>query len=278
MNRTDKPRRPEDLICIALDFEPIDLKQRTPVDVLDEARRLIDQLKGEPRWLKVGSQLHAAGARACVDPVQLVHQAGARCFLDTKLDNTPEVVGYTVVEHMGQGVEMTNLHVGGGGPMMKAARTWAGHASEILGQPQPLLIAVTVLTTLTPALAQEACIFVRARHLQEEDEAFEKDALKSTVVRRAKLAQASGMDGVVASAEELTNIREACGDDFFIVTPGIRMAGDDPNEQKRVDSPTAAVERGSNMIVVGRPVTKPSKGTPLDAYRRLLDEVGKAMA
>jgi orotidine-5'-phosphate decarboxylase len=157
-------------------------------------------------------------------------------FLDLKFHDIPNTVAAAVRVSAELGVWMVNVHASGGGRMMRAAR----EALEACARP-PLLIGVTVLTSMS------------ADDLQEIGY---RESPAQRVLALARLARESGLDGVVCSAQESAMLREACGERFALVTPGIRLAGDAAGDQRRVVTPTDAMANGSDYLVIGRSITR----------------------
>jgi orotidine-5'-phosphate decarboxylase len=221
----------------------------------DEAVALAGRLRGAVGGVKIGSQLFTA---AGPDVVRALAERGDRVFLDLKFHDIPNTVAGAVASAARLGVWMLNVHASGGRPMMEAARRAADDAAAA-GGVRPIVIAVTVLTSLGQA---------------ELDSVGFAAAPQDQVVKLAALAQAAGLDGVVASPQETAAIRRACGPDFVIVTPGIRggRAQSGPDDQQRTLSPAAAVAAGSSYLVVGRPIT--GAPDPREAARHIADEAG----
>lgn len=213
-------------LIVALDFPE-----------LGPCLKLLDELKGLVKIYKIGSELFTAhGWKA----VELVEKSGAEVFLDLKLHDIPNTVAKTSRVITERGVFMFNVHALGGLEMMRAARK-AVDEGPPQGRAKPLLLAVTLLTSHEAnALSQELGI---ARPLREE------------VLALARLAKEAGLDGVVCSPEEIEVLRKALGPNCLLVTPGIRPAGSDLNDQKRCLTPREAIQRGANYLVIGRPVT-----------------------
>ncbi len=183
--------------------------------------------------VKVGKELFVAAGPAVVEALQ---RAGFEVFLDLKFHDIPNTVAAACRAAAKLGVWMVNVHASGGTAMMQAAREAVG-----TGAKAPLLIGVTVLTSLKDAeLAAIGWPGTAAEN----------------VMRLARLAQASGLDGVVCSAQEAATLRASLGPAFVSVTPGIRLAGDDAGDQARVVTPADAVRAGAHYLVVGRPVTR----------------------
>jgi orotidine-5'-phosphate decarboxylase len=178
-------------------------------------------------------------------------------FYDAKFHDIPNTVAGAARGATRMGVWMFNVHASGGCAMMEAAREAAEEVARVEQRSEPLILGVTMLSSIdTKTLREEMGIDLDA----------EKQAL-----HLAKLAQVSGLDGVVAGGGEVAAIREACGEDFIIMTPGIRPAGTELSDQRRVLTPADAIRLGSTYLGIGRPVTQASD--PEDAIRRILDEI-----
>ena len=223
-------------LVVALDFPD-----------LEPCRKLLQELKGLVKFYKIGSELFTAhGWRA----VELVHEWEGKVFLDLKLHDIPTTVARTSRVIAQKGIFMFNVHALGGLEMMRQARQAVDEASK--PESKPLLIGVTILTSHDEkTLSKELGIKHR---LQEE------------VLSLARLAQEAGLDGVVCSPEELPLLRKKLGPNFIFVTPGIRMAEADKQDQKRNMTPRQAKENGASYLVVGRPIT----AAP-DPYKATLD-------
>ena len=229
-------------VCIALDFGTRD-------EVLTAAKRFA----GRVGWMKVGLEAFVAEGPALVADVAAV-SGGAKIFLDLKFHDIPATVAGAVASAAWSGASMVNVHASGGRAMLEAARQAADRAGLAR------LIAVTLLTSIdTPALA-ELPMAGEPAHIAR--------AL-------ALLAKGCGLDGVVCPAVDLDAIREACGPEFFTVVPGIRPAGADVQDQKRIATPASAIAAGADVLVIGRPVT--GARDPDAALTAILAEVAAAL-
>ena len=199
----------------------------------DAVWQFVDQLEPELCKLKVGKELFTHEGP---DLVKQLVQRGYDVFLDLKFHDIPNTVARACSAAADLGVWMMNVHASGGHRMMEAA-------SEALDKhaTQPLLIAVTVLTSME----QEDLLEIGVDVTPEEQ-----------VVRLARLAQVAGLDGVVCSAQETALLTADLGKEFCLVTPGIRPAGSEQADQKRVMTPANAIKAGSHYLVIGRPITQ----------------------
>ena len=213
---------------------------------LDEAMGLVDALGEGTDFYKVGLELFT---REGPSVVQALASRDKRIFLDLKLHDIPNTVARAVDRARELEVDFLTLHATGGRPMMEAAAEAAGDDLTLLG--------VTVLTSMTASDLEDSW-------------GREVDSLEEEVVRLARLARASGVGGVVASVREAAPIKDALGSDLVVVTPGIRLAGDDVHDQARVSTPAQAVAAGADYLVIGRSVTEASD--PAEALRRVCEE------
>ncbi len=224
------------------------------VDTPSRALELVDQLRNVAGAFKIGSQLFTA---AGPDIVRRVVAGGGNVFLDLKFHDIPNTVASAAIEAVRLGVSIFNVHAAGGRKMMETVMEATYSESVRLGVPPPLLIAVTVLTSSDDSTLVECGV---------------NSAVGEQVVRLANLTRESKLNGVVASPQEIRLVREAIPDrEFVIVTPGVRPAGADIHDQKRVMTPSEAIAAGANYIVVGRPIT--SAPDPTFAAQRVLDEI-----
>ncbi len=229
------------------------------VDNPDAARRLVDTLGGIVGMFKIGSRLFTAAGPPLVREVV---NSGSPVFLDLKFHDIPNTVAAAAVEATRLGVSMFNVHALGGIEMMKRAQQAAGEVAEKEGLSRPAVIAVTVLTSMSDVA------------LSEIGSVTEPEKL---VKRLALLAEAAGLDGVVASPREAGIVRGAVKrSPFLIVTPGVRPTGIVRNDQKRVTTPRDAVLAGADYLVVGRPILEAPD--PVAAARQIIFEMESSEA
>jgi orotidine-5'-phosphate decarboxylase len=206
------------------------------VDSVAEARRLADSLRGAVGGFKIGSRLFTSEGPTFVEELA---SRGDRVFLDLKFHDIPNTVAGAVTAATRLGVWMVNVHASGGSAMMRAARVAASEEAARGSRPPPLVIAVTMLTSLDQAAVTETGV---------------NASIAEQVERLAALAETAGLDGVVASPQEIAIIRRSCGANFKIVTPGIRGAADAKGDQSRTLSAAEALAAGASYLVVGRPI------------------------
>lgn len=237
------PLKTKERLVVALD-----------VDDLKTAEDLVDKLSAYVEIFKIGNQLFTAeGTRV----IQMIKKRGKEVFLDLKFHDIPNTVARAAEAATRLGVYIFNLHTSGGLEMMKAAVEASREVSLTLGVRKPLILGVTVLTSIN-------------QEILEKEIGMERK-LEEQVVRLAKLAQSAGLDGVIASSREIGMIREVCGEDFVVLTPGIRPTGKLMHDQKRVMTPGEAIRGGADFIVIGRPVREAAD--PVEAVKEILKEM-----
>ncbi len=248
------------------------------VDSLAELQELVDGIGDAVQIYKVGSQIFTACGPAAA---RFLMARGKQVFLDLKFHDIPNTVASSVANAVslskavgrssltpgGEEVKMGTLlmytiHTSGGEEMMKAAALSAAQTAEALKIPRPLTVGVTVLTS--QGKDPKAAGLTGGAG---------SDTILTLVLKRAEAAKRAGLDGVVSSCEEAPVIRKEFGKDFIIVTPGIRPAGADAGDQKRVATPALAVKSGSNFLVVGRPIVQAPD--PQQAALKILEEIHK---
>jgi len=227
---------PKDRLIVALDFP-----------TANQALALVDTLGDTCRWFKVGMELYYAAGNPLVHEFR---RRGFEVFLDLKLHDIPNTVAGAVRSATQAGASLLTVHASGGAAMMAAA----AEAARAPGSPR--LLAVTVLTSMD---ANElAGVGISATPAAQ-------------VLRLAKLAKTSGINGIVSSAEEVADLRTELGPEALLVIPGIRPAGTAVGDQKRIATPETAIRAGASMLVVGRPITRAAN--PLAAAQAILAEI-----
>ncbi len=215
----------------------------------EETLKFLDLFKGEKLFLKIGMELYYSEGP---DIVREIKNRGHKIFLDLKLCDIPNTVEKAMKVLSNLNVDMCNVHASGTKAMMEAAIR--GLTKE--DGTRPLLIAVTQLTSTSEERMQEELLINKP--------------IDKVVMHYAKNAKDAGLDGVVCSPLEAGKVKEACGNNFLTVTPGVRFADGDVGDQVRVTTPAKAREIGSDYIVVGRPITKAEN--PVEAYKRCKEE------
>lgn len=224
------------------------------VDSADHALSLVERLRGVAGMFKVGKQLFTA---AGPDVVRKIIAMGERVFLDLKFHDIPNTVAMAGVEASRLGVSVFNVHAMGGSKMMQATTKVVTETTERERIARPLILGVTVLTSHTQDSLKEVGI---------------EREMKDEVVSLARLCEASGLDGVVASPLEIAPIRNAIKNPgFIILTPGVRPTGAALDDQSRVMAPAEAICAGANFLVIGRPIT--AADDPVAAARKILEEI-----
>ena len=229
---------PQDRLIVALD-----------VPDAQQALELVARLRGTCRWFKVGMELYYATGNAFVETLR---KQGFQVFLDLKLHDIPNTVAGAVRSVTSAGASLLTVHATGGPAMMAAA------AEAACAPGSPRLLAVTVLTSMDAA--QLSAIGVSSSPADQ-------------VLRLTRLAQSVGIDGMVCSPEEVATLRAETDPDTMLVIPGIRPAGSEVGDQKRIATPGETIARGASMLVVGRPITRAPD--PAAAAQAILDEIAQ---
>ena len=224
------------------------------VDSLGAAEALLDRLGGLVTRFKIGSQLFTACGPAAVEAVR---KRGGEVFLDLKFHDIPNSVAGAAREATRLGVFMFDVHASGGVAMMRAAAEAATAAAMDSRLRRPLVVAVTVLTSLDRAALQR--------------ELSVASSVEGHVLHLCRMAQDAGLDGNVASPNEIAAIRNHLGRQWMIVTPGVRPAGSEAGYQVRIATPAAAARAGAHYLVVGRPIT--AAPDPVRAAQAILEEI-----
>lgn len=215
----------------------------------EETLAFLDRFEDEKPFVKIGMELYYGAGN---DIVKEIKRRGHKIFLDLKLHDIPNTVKKAMRVLSALDVDMVNVHAAGTGNMMRAALE--GLTRE--DGSRPLLIAVTQLTSTSEETMHNDLLIDRG--------------INETIAHYAKVAREAGLDGVVCSPLEASLVKDACGDKFMTVTPGIRFADSSTDDQVRITTPAKAREIGSDYIVVGRPIT--AAADPVAAYRRCVSE------
>ncbi|MDI7260012.1 MAG: orotidine-5'-phosphate decarboxylase [Thermodesulfobacteriota bacterium] len=233
---------PKNRIIFALDVEHF-----------SEAQRWVNLLKDQVGLFKVGKQLFTHSGPKVID---MICQKGQKVFLDLKYHDIPNTVAKAGEEATKHQVTMFNLHALGGFEMMRKTVEASRAVTKNLGIPRPLILAVTILTSMDEEGLKEIGV---------------QGPLDEEVGRLALLSQKAGVDGVVASPREIGIIRQRCGQKFLIVTPGIRHPSEKQDDQKRTLSPGEAIRAGADYLVIGRPI-KEAKD-PVEAVQKIIEDI-----
>jgi orotidine-5'-phosphate decarboxylase len=234
---------PKDRLIVALD-----------VDTEKKAVELVEKLKNDVRFFKVGFELFSSCGPSIITRIK---ETDSDIFLDLKFHDIPNTVAKAAASITKLGVYMFNVHALGGYDMMKETADTVKEEAERLKIERPKILAVTVLTSMDKGALEKVGI---------------GHDVKDEVLTLAKLAKKAGLDGVVASAMEAKMIRKELGDEFLILTPGVRPAGTAAHDQKRIATPKSAISDGASFIVVGRPITEAIN--PVEAAREIIREIG----
>ena len=223
------------------------------VDDLERVKESVRLLASEVGMFKVGKQLFTlAGPQA----VKLIQGMGGEVFLDLKFHDIPNTVAKAAIEATRLGVKMFNVHASGSLEMMRLTVREVSRVCRQENLRRPIMLAVTVLTSLNKSDLEKVGV---------------DGEVADQVIRLALLTKEAGMDGVVASPQEVAPIRTACGRRFIIVSPGVRPQRGKRNDQRRVMTPEEAIRAGVDYIVVGRPIMEAKD--PLSAVREIISEM-----
>lgn len=225
------------------------------VETLDEAKKLVDELSPYTGTFKVGLQLYTGFGNEIIDYIK---SKNSNFFLDVKLMDIPNTVKKASENIVARGANFYNVHALGGIEMMKQSREGAYQTAEKLGKKPPLILAVTVLTSISQDVLDNELKINRP--------------VNELAITLAKMAKEAGLDGVVASVLELEAIKKACGEDFKVLCPGIRPQWSLKDDQKRIATPRAAIEKGADYLVIGRAVT--AAQDRVEAFKKIYDELG----
>ena len=224
------------------------------VDNFKKAEELVGKLSDYVGVFKIGNQLFSAEGPKIIN---MINDRGSKVFLDLKFHDIPNTVARAAEVAAKLGVYIFNVHTSGGYEMMRAAAEASEKISLALGVRKPLILGVTLLTSINQEIL--------------EKEIGIKKRIEKQVVHLAKLAKTAGLDGAVASSWEIKEIRKACGENFVILTPGIRPAGKSSDDQKRIMTPREAIKLGADFLVIGRPIR--NAFNPVEAAKEILKEM-----
>ena len=243
-----KPQCPKDRIILALD-----------VDTLEEVKELVLELKDYVGYFKIGLPLIVSYG---FEAVRLIEELGGRCYYDSKFHDIPNTVQKACINLVKNNIHFFNVHIQGGSKMTSAVVKASRAAAKSIGIEPPTILGVTLLSSFgQKTLTTELCV----------DKNIEDFVLQLT-----RVAKESGLDGVVASAEEARRIRKEIGDDFMILCPATRPTWSSVNDQVRVDTPRDNILSGVDFMVVGRPIT--SADDRIGAAKLIIDEIETALA
>lgn len=247
-NMIDKPETAKDRIILALD-----------VDNLKEAEELVRELKDYVGYFKIGLPLIVNYG---FEAFRLLEEHGAKCYYDCKFHDIPHTVQKACISLVKNNINFFNVHIQGGSKMTSSVVKASRAAAKSMGVEPPTILGVTLLSSFgQKTLTTELCV---DRNIED------------FVLQLAKVAKDSGLDGVVASAEEARRIRKEIGDDFIILCPATRPTWASVNDQVRVDTPRDAILSGVDFMVVGRPIT--SADDRIGAASLIIDEIETALA
>jgi orotidine-5'-phosphate decarboxylase len=232
-----------DRLIIALDFSHA-----------EKAIEFVDLIEDRCRFYKVGSELFTTDGHFVI---QELNKRKKNVFLDLKFHDIPHTVGAVSRVCARMDVKIFNVHASGGLEMMREAKKTSLEEAGKSGKKPPLILAVTVLTSITSeVLKKEMKVSLTA---------------KRQVIHLAKMAQSAGLDGVVCSPFEIKDIKRSCGSGFIVLTPGVRPSWSEAGDQKRFKTPKEAFEDGADYLVIGRPVTKSLE--PVASLEKILQEM-----
>lgn len=249
------------------------------VDSLDKAKDLVMKLMNFVGYFKVGLELLTAEGAPKV--MSMMNTLGAKIFFDGKFMDIPNTVAGAVREVTKLGVRMLNIHCLGGPKMMEEARKAVEEISQQIGAPRPLILGVTILTSLSYQDLVKMGIRKEFNYADPKEQAeVEKSHLEDLAIRHlAWLAQESGLDGIIASPQEIAAVRDYLQPETLVVTPGIRPPWAVVGDQKRIMTPKEAIVQGADYLVIGRPITTPPDniGNPVYATKLIIQEIEEGL-
>lgn len=246
--RVTKPETVKERIILALD-----------VDDLDEAERLVVELKDYVGYFKVGLQLFTSFGFSAV---KMIRDNGGKVYCDLKFHDIPNTVSHACSNLIKHNINFFNLHLQGGSKMVSQVVKTAKDTAKTLGVDPPTILGISLLSSFGQrTLTEELCV--------------EKN-IEDYIIQLAKIAKDNGLNGIVAGASESKRIRQECGEDFIILCPATRPTWAAVNDQVRVDTPTEAIKAGVDFLVIGRPIT--DADDKIAAVKLISDEISSALA
>jgi len=235
-----------------------------PLDVAteQEALRLVEQLREYVGLFKVGLELITSVGPGIIQKIQ---DLGGKIFYDGKFKDIPNTVAGAARAVTRQNIYMFNVHAMGGCEMMRAALDASQREAQVMGIERPAILGVTMLTSIDKQIMN--------------NELRVKGEVEDQVIHLAKLVKNVGLDGIIASPQEIALVRKLVSEKFLIVTPGVRSVWASKHDQKRVMTPREAIILGASYLVIGRPITKPPRGigNAVEAAKRIAEEIEGAL-
>lgn len=221
----------------------------------NKAREWVNTFKERIKWFKIGLPLYISGGNKFIEELK---KEGLKVFLDLKFHDIPSVVALSVEAAASLGVDMLTVHTLGGFEMLEQSVKIAWEIEKKFGR-RPFIVGVTILTSM-----QEAAV-----------EDMVGIPLSKSAEILSNMAKSAGLDGIVASPLEAKKIKEICGEDFIIITPGIRLPEDESFDQERVSTPSFAIKEGATYIVVGRPLTHAKE--PIKKLEKYIEDIKEGL-
>lgn len=246
--KIEKPQSVKERIILALD-----------VDTIEEAKALVVELKDYVGFFKVGIQLVTSCGN---EAIKMIKENGGKVYCDYKFHDIPTTVSQACANLIKQDVSIFNIHLQGGSKMVSQAVKTSRETAKRLGKKDPTILGVSLLSSFGQrTLTEELCV---------------DTVIEDYILKLARLAKDTGVDGIIAGASEAKKIKQELGDDFIILCPATRPTWAAVNDQVRVDTPTEAIRAGIDYLVIGRPIT--DADDKIGAVQLLLDEISSALS